>query len=40
MDNGLIELQKIFDRFESMSDDEYLELLKEANEQENNFVEY
>lgn len=31
MDKGLLELQKIFDRFEEMSDDEYLNLLEEAN---------
>ena len=40
MDKGLIELQKIFDRFESMSDDEYLELLKESNEQQIDLIEY
>jgi hypothetical protein len=34
MDNGLVELVKLYDRFRMMSEDEYLDLVDKANEQD------
>lgn len=34
MDNGLVELVKLYDRFRTMSENEYLDLVDKANEQD------